>query len=172
VSHQHRFRGFVEKIGDGIDVAKMRDWVVSIPLSEWPSAPKPTLDPYIVGLPAIVNTPAWHDFEKQSAAMMLQLGTLDIPDLRGKRCYNFMISTLVPMQFLGTHWHGIGPDMERWCFRVHVPIKTNPSAFLIMDQAYHLEVGSAYKVNVERHHAVVNHGEDSRIHFMFEVDHV
>jgi hypothetical protein len=172
VSHQHRFRGFVEKIGSGIDVAQMRDWVTAIPLSEWPTAPKPTLDPYIVGLPAIVNTPAWHNFEKQTAIMMLQLDRLDFPDLRDKRAYNFMISTLVPMQFLGTHWHGIGPDMDRWCFRVHIPIKTNPSAFFIMDRAYNLEVGSAYKVNVARHHAVVNHGDDSRIHFMFEVDHV
>lgn len=168
----HRFSGFVEKIAEGVDVQPMLNWVSKIPLSEWPSAPKPTLDPYIVGLPAIVNTPAWHHFEDQSTAMMLQLGTLDVPALRHKKCYNFMISTMVPMQFIGTHWHGIGPDMHRWCFRVHVPIKTNPSAFFIMDRAYHLEVGSAYMINVERHHAVVNHGEDSRIHFMFEVDHV
>jgi hypothetical protein len=165
-----RFDGFVEKIGEGIDVSAMLKWVSAIPLSEWPQAPRPTLDPYIVGLPAIVNTPAWHGFEKQATSMMLQLWCLDFPELRTKKLYSYMISTMVPMQFLGTHWHGIGPDMQRWCFRVHVPIKTNPSAFLIMDRAYHLEVGSAYKVNVERHHAVVNHGNDSRIHFMFEVD--
>lgn len=165
-----RFDGFVEKIGDDIDVTQMLDWVTKIPLSEWPQAPKPTLDPYIVGLPAIVNTPAWHHFDRQTAAMMLQLDKLDLEALRNKHCYNFMISTLVPMQFIGTHWHGIGPDMHKWAFRVHIPIKTNPSAFFIMDRAYQLKVGSAYKVNVQRHHAVVNHGEDNRIHFMFEVD--
>jgi hypothetical protein len=167
-----RFRGFVEKIGDGIDVLPMRDWVLPIPLSEWPRAPSPTVDPYIIGLPAIVNMPAWHNFSKRAAAMMVQLDRLAFPALKGKFCYDFKISTMVPGQFLGTHAHGIGPDMAKWCFRVHIPIMTNPSAFFIMDKAYHLEVGSAYMVNVERPHAVVNHGEDRRIHFMFEADDV
>ena len=57
-----RFGGFVEKIGEGVDVRAMREWVLPIPLEDWPTAPMPTKDPYIIGFPAIVNMPDWHDF--------------------------------------------------------------------------------------------------------------
>jgi hypothetical protein len=167
-----RFRGFVEKIGEGVDVRAIRDWVLPIPLEDWPEAPRPTIDPYIIGLPAIVNMHDWHGFGDATLDMMEQIIALDFPALRHMELYDFKISMLVPGQFLGTHTHGIGPDMHKWCFRVHVPIQTNPSAFFIMDKAYHLEEGSAYIVNVERPHAVVNHGDAPRIHFMFEAEDV
>jgi hypothetical protein len=167
-----RFNGYVKEIGRGVNVSRMREWVMPIPLDEWPEAPRPTKDPYIIGFPAIVNMPDWHGFSIQAARLIEQIRGLDFPRLRNKKLYDFKISTMVPGQFLGTHAHGIGPDMAKWCFRVHVPIATNPSAFFIMDQAYRLEEGSVYMVNVERPHAVVNHGESRRIHFMFEVDDV
>lgn len=167
-----RFDGFVKEIGRGVDVRAMREWVLPIPLADWPTAPRPTLDPYIIGFPAIVNMPAWHGFAVEAAKLTEQIRFLNLPDLRDKKLYDFKISTLVPWQFLGTHEHGIGPDMAKWCFRVHVPIMTNPSAFFIMDRAYHMEEGSVYIVNVGRPHAVVNHGDTRRIHFMFEADDV
>lgn len=165
-----RFQGFVEKIGDGIDVRAILDWVASIPIDDWPHAPKPTSDPYTIVFPAIVNMPGWHNFGYVAGSFINQIKRLDFPALHGKKLYDFKISTMVPSQFLGTHNHGIGPDMDRWIGRVHVPIKTNPSAFFLMDKAYQLEAGSAYMVNVERPHAVVNHGDAPRIHFMFEAD--
>jgi hypothetical protein len=165
-----RFDGFVEKIGEGIDVRAMREWVLPIPLADWPEAPRPTLDPYITGFPAIVNMPDWHGFAKVADGLIDQIRGLNFQALRDKKLYDFKISTMVPGQFLGTHAHGIGPDMHRWCFRVHAPVQTNSSAFFIMDKAYHLEEGSVYIVNVARPHAVVNHGDDRRIHFMFEAD--
>ena len=167
-----RFDGYVKEIGRGVDVTSMREWVLPIPLSDWPTAPRPTLDPYIIGFPAIVNMPDWHGFAVEAAKLIEQIRRLDLPVLRGKKFYDFKISTFVSWQFLGTHEHGIGPDMHRWCFRVHVPIKTNPSAFFIMDKAYQMEEGFVYMVNVGRPHAVVNHGDCRRIHFMFEVDDV
>ena len=165
-----RFGGFVEKIGEGVDVRAMREWVLPIPLEDWPEAPRPTIDPYIVGLPAIVNMPNWHNFGDEAKRLIKQIRSMNIPEFFGKKLYDFKISTMVPGQFLGTHAHGIGPDMHRWRFRVHIPILTNPSAFFIMDKAYHLEEGCVYMVNVARPHAVVNHGDCRRIHFMFEVD--
>jgi hypothetical protein len=60
----------------------------------------------------------------------------------------------------------------RWCFRVHVPLITNPNSFFILDKPYSLEAGSAYIVGVEHLHAVVNHGTTPRVHFMFEVDEI
>jgi hypothetical protein len=167
-----RFDGFVKEIGRGVDVKPMRDWILPIPLSDWPEAPRPTLDPYIIGFPAIVNMPEWHDFAKHAGRLLAQVRLMNLPELQDKKAYDFKISTLVPGQFLGTHAHGIGPDMHKWCFRVHIPIMTNPSAFFIADKAYQMEEGSVYMVNVERPHAVVNHGDDRRIHFMFEADDV
>lgn len=57
-----------------------------------------------------------------------------------------------------------------WISRIHVPLVTNPGAFLIVETIhYQLEVGMAYQVNPGRLHAVTNGGAESRIHLMFDV---
>lgn len=167
-----RFSGTIEKIGEGIDVKSMADWVSSIPLTDWPAARPPyvSCEPYLLIRPAIVNDSNWHGFGDHARWFLDQIRGLDFPLLRGKKFYDFKISTIVPEQFLGSHRDTMAPDGNRWAFRVHVPIITNPNSFFIMDKAYYLDAGSAYVVNVEELHAVVNHGATPRVHFLFEAD--
>lgn len=167
-----RFTGTVEKIGDGIDVRSIADWVSKIPLEDWPPARPPyvSCEPYLLIHPAIVNDSNWHGFGEQARKFIGQIQSLGLRALEGKKLYDFKISTIVPGQFLGSHCDTMAPDAKRWAYRVHVPIVTNPKSFLIMDKAYYLNAGSAYIVNVEELHAVVNHGDTPRVHFLFEAD--
>lgn len=167
-----RFSGTIKKIGGGIDVQSMADWVTQIPLSEWPPARPPyvSCEPYLLIRPSIVNDQNWHGFGEQAKRLMDQIRSLNFPALGSKKFYDFKISTIVPEQFLGSHRDTMAPDGNRWAYRVHVPIITNPKSFFIMDKAYYLNAGSAYIVNVEELHAVVNHGDTARIHFLFEAD--
>ncbi|TAJ50561.1 MAG: aspartyl beta-hydroxylase [Nevskiaceae bacterium] len=56
-----------------------------------------------------------------------------------------------------------------WPHKIHVPITTNQQVRFYVDPcAYHLEVGYAYEVNNLVTHSVVNGGNTSRIHLIFE----
>lgn len=169
-----RFNGTIEKIGDGIDVRSMKEWVSSIPLTDWPQSRPPFTvhDAYTLVRPAIVNDPNWRGFGEQARNLLNDIRQKNFHALQAKKFYDFKISTIVPEQFLGTHRDEMAEDAKRWCFRVHVPIITNPHSFFILDKPYRLEAGSAYIVNVEHLHAVVNHGTTSRVHFLFEVDEI
>jgi hypothetical protein len=58
-------------------------------------------------------------------------------------------------------------DPDLW--RVHIPIITNPEAFMFVDgKMWHLPVGFAYLVQVEYHHLAVNAGMENRIHVVFD----
>jgi hypothetical protein len=58
-------------------------------------------------------------------------------------------------------------DLDLW--RVHVPLITNPDAFMFVDgKMWHMPVGNAYLVKVEHHHLAVNAGNENRIHIVFD----
>jgi hypothetical protein len=53
--------------------------------------------------------------------------------------------------------------------RVHVPITTSSSVrYTISGKPYQFEVGSAYEINNQRKHSVLNMGSDDRISFIFD----
>jgi hypothetical protein len=53
--------------------------------------------------------------------------------------------------------------------RVHVPITTNSRVrFMIDGRPYHLDVGSAYELNNQKNHSVMNKGSEDRITFIFD----
>lgn len=54
--------------------------------------------------------------------------------------------------------------------RFHIPIKTNPQAyFIVEDEKFFLEEGHAYELNNSRYHAVRNDSDESRIHLIVDV---
>ena len=54
--------------------------------------------------------------------------------------------------------------------KIHVPLRTNPRALLIVDDvAFHLEAGHAWEVNNLAPHGAFNGGDLDRIHLIFEV---
>jgi len=54
--------------------------------------------------------------------------------------------------------------------RFHIPIKTNPETFFIVDdEKYFLDEGSLYELNNIQYHGVVNNSEEYRIHLIIDV---
>lgn len=62
--------------------------------------------------------------------------------------------------------------IDRWhdMYRIHVPIETNPDAFLISsNRSQHFAAGHAWSFDNQTRHGVVN-GDQERIHLIFDVD--
>jgi hypothetical protein len=140
-------------------MTSFQNWLLNIPFDEWPQQPKL----FGEARPAMVNDPQWQDLGRHAADFVE--GNLK-QHIAGLAWRSPMVSALMPGHFIATHVDPQGPD---WLWRVHVPVWTNRSACLFMDTAYNLKTGSAYKVNVERKHACINHGYTPRVHFMFDV---
>ena len=82
-----------------------------------------------------------------------------------------MLSRMLPGQS-----HGYHVDTQRadCVTRVHVPITTNPDAWIAFESLIgglnmHLEAGHAYTFNTALRHAFGNNGETARVHLIFEV---
>jgi len=59
-------------------------------------------------------------------------------------------------------------DIDGW--RVHIPLKTNDSAFVVVDgRLWHLPIGNAYLVKVKDYHCAMNAGTEDRIHIVFDL---
>ncbi len=79
-----------------------------------------------------------------------------------------MFARLRAGQVIDRHVDGAGSNVH--CHKIHVPLQTNPKAvFYAGDEGFYLEEGKAYEVNNVRMHGVENHGDEDRIHFIFEV---
>lgn len=58
-------------------------------------------------------------------------------------------------------------DPDLW--RVHIPLITNPDAFMIVDgNLWHLPIGNAYLVKVKDYHLALNAGSENRVHIVFD----
>lgn len=74
--------------------------------------------------------------------------------------------------------HGMHRDLQRagWLTRVHVPLVTNPRAWIAFEGNYpyihvyrdHFEVGKAYSFDTLRRHAFGNDGDTERVHLLFD----
>lgn len=155
-----RFKGHCEKICGDIDVTPLSRWLALIPFEDWPQQQK------LFGelRPAAIIDPGWHGFGILAAAFV---GRLNHPGLAGKLWVNPMLSVVMPNHFIPSHKDKQPLD---WAYRIHFPLTTNKDCLLIMNKSYHLEVGKAYKVNIEREHAIINNGSVPRIHFMIDVN--
>lgn len=79
-----------------------------------------------------------------------------------------MLAKLAAGYAIDPHYDGAGSNQR--VHKIHVPLITNPdAAFVVSDQRFHLEVGHAYEVNNIASHGAANHGQQDRIHFIFEV---
>ncbi len=147
--------GACEKFAD-INCDSLIHWVLSIPLDEWPH------DVHRTDRQPTMANESWRDLKTKSAVL---IGCL-APFLNGAKIDRRHISIVMPGHDVFPHKDQFDND---WLYRVHVPLVTNEGAvFMVEDHAYHLKVGSAYKVNVSKRHSVANNGAIPRIHFMFD----
>lgn len=80
-----------------------------------------------------------------------------------------MLSRMRPGQ---SHDFHVDPQRGDWVTRVHVPIVTNPGAWLMFEakgQRVHFEAGKAYTFNAMERHSFGNDGEADRVHLIFDV---
>jgi kumamolisin len=84
----------------------------------------------------------------------------------GGTTYAFIFRTK-PNGITRIHWD----DDEAWCrtFRIHIPIISNPGAFLLAEtRAMHFGVGEAWTFDNQSMHSVVN-GDSQRVHMIIDV---
>ncbi len=63
------------------------------------------------------------------------------------------------------------PQKPGWITRVHVPIVTNPDAWMFFEgeDPVHFEAGFAYSFDTLRMHNYGNFGTEDRVHLLFDV---
>ena len=147
-----------EKFAD-CDPSTVARWIGAIPFEEWPQQHR--LEDGKIR-PAMVTNLAWRGFGIETESLVEEL----VRKFEGQASRR-MLSVVMPGASIEPH---ADPQDERFITRVHVPLVTNPEAvFVIEGVAYHLEVGSAYRVNINALHSVHNDGLTPRIHLMFDV---
>ena len=155
-----RFGGTCEKLCDvpRFIIDPISTWIGSIPLEEWPQNHR-----FNGQLrPSMVTDLKWHGFGERIAPLMGDLMVV----ASAERAYQHMLSVVMPDQHITPHRD---EQDSTWRCRIHVPLTTNDRAFLVMDKPFHLEIGSAYKINTEATHFIVNMGATPRVHFMFDI---
>jgi hypothetical protein len=154
-----RFGGTCEPLC-GLDASRLSNWIREIPLAAWPQQNRLSVDyPY----PAMVADLEWQGFGEivsSCVEALMQFFEGGVPTHR-------MLSIVIPGQRIARHDDVQG---ENWRCRVHVPLVTNPGAVMFFDdESFHMEVGTAYRVNTEVPHSLHNLGSEPRIHLFFDV---
>lgn len=145
-----RFVGTVEYLAD-VDVRALAEWLTPIPAGKWPS----DSSLIIVG---------WHGFPFRVAQIVDEVLALFPP---GSAADGLMVSIVLPGRSIPPR---IDDQPPNWLCRVYVPLLTNPESQLIVgEQAYHMEVGKAYRVNTEAIHSLVNGGTSPILHFICDI---
>lgn len=84
--------------------------------------------------------------------------------------YYASVSRLIPGQ--GHDYHQ-DPQQPNWITRIHVPVITNPLAWIAFEEEdgrhVHFEAGKAYSFNTLKRHAFANDGLTDRVHLLFDV---
>lgn len=83
--------------------------------------------------------------------------------------YEPMLSRMQPGQKHGMH---VDHTPAGWVTRIHVPLATNPKAWLHFeeeDRPVHFGAGVAYTFDMRRRHSFGNDGTTDRVHLIFEV---
>jgi hypothetical protein len=85
----------------------------------------------------------------------------------GGRTTTLLLAQLPPGGSIPEHVDGGPPAMAHRC---HVPVITNDRVHMFIDEVrYHFAPGIAYEFDNTLHHAVVNAGDDARVHLICDV---
>jgi hypothetical protein len=152
-----------------VDVRAMVEWITAIPFAAWPQQTRAKPGRPLELKPAMVNDRAWHGFGAQADALIEHVGDrIGWSELFGGAAPACpMLSVVLPGHGIDAH---VDPQPPGWRCRIHVPLTTNRDAvFVAGGVEHHMDVGTAYAVNVRAAHAIRNLGATPRIHFMVDV---
>ena len=132
------------------------------PLAQWLATVKPGWPPVKGGQPNRVSMP---HAARPIVADVLTRFAESVECLEHSAC----LSRLVPGS---TYEYHRDPQPQRWLTRVHVPVVTNPGAWLMFAAdgvPVHFAVGRAYSFDMAQPHRYGNDGPTDRIHLLFDV---
>ena len=108
--------------------------------------------------------PIWHEWKDDLLPIMEQAAKI----LGYEKC-RFPRIMLAKLPAGGEILPHTDRTASHYIHKIHVPLITNSGTmFHVGDQVRHLPAGEVYEVNNKRNHAVENHGDLDRIHFIFE----
>lgn len=151
-----RFAGGVEFLAK-VDVKALAKWIGALTPEDWPEGWS------CQGRPYVLVDPVWQDWRGKTDKVVAML-VEQFPE-----CHEAdrAITTVHPGSSVPDH---VDLMLANWITRVHVPLMTNSlSTFVVGGQLQRLEVGSAYLVNPEKKHSILNGGGTPRVHLMFDV---
>ena len=136
-----------------VDIEPLLAWLESARI-DWPRLPSPD-KPQRVRPPEELARPIID-------SVLARLGVGLVAD-------DVVLSRVMPGQT-----HPLHTDRQRsdWLTRVHVPLVTNPGAWMLFEdeRAFaHFEAGKAYSFDALRRHAFGNGGDEARVHLIFDV---
>lgn len=138
-----------------VNVEQLVQWVQTFDPKHWPTPSGPTKPQRLLAPP-----------------MQLVQSVIDqiVPHFPSPvLIHQAMLSRMMPGQN-----HPMHADNQRgdWITRVHVPIITNPDAWMMFEDEgapVHFAAGHAYTFNTLARHAFGNNGSADRVHLLFEV---
>lgn len=140
-----------------VQIAPLVDWIEAIDFKDMPQRHN------LGDGKAVIVDPEWERFYERTDAVVKRILAL-FPQCKSKAR---MLVVVMPGHSIKPHADPQSPD---WRARVHVPLVSNDkSKFIVGGEAYQLKPGTAYCVNPEIQHSVVNDGDTRRIHFIFDV---
>lgn len=151
-----RFTGACEALIP-VQIASLVDWIEAIDFKDMPQRH------HLGDGKAVIVDPLWQDFYKRTDKVVDRLMFLFPLCTAEAR----MLVVVMPGASIKPH---TDPQAVSWRARVHVPLVSNgKSKFIVGGEAFQLKPGTAYCVNPEIEHSVVNDGDTRRIHFIFDV---
>jgi aspartyl/asparaginyl beta-hydroxylase (cupin superfamily) len=111
----------------------------------------------------MVSDPGWYGMGEVTEGVVSKL----LPFFPGCRDRQRMLSVVMQGHEIESH---VDLQPVEWVTRLHLPLVTNDDAVFVSDGVEcHMMVGSVYKVDTTKPHAIINRGKTPRIHFMFDV---
>jgi hypothetical protein len=117
------------------------------------------------------NVPGYPDTPSrafQIPQVMRPLIAAVVAHFPGSRTADEMLSRMKAGQ---CHWMHVDNQNVAWITRVHIPLATNPKAFMHFEgfDEVHFEAGKAYTFDARLRHAFGNRGDTERVHLLFDV---
>lgn len=136
-----------------VDVSALAEWLAFSEL-HWPKLPSPDSPQRVFG-------PVGRLVRPVVDAVLSHFPECHAPQT--------MLSRVRPGQS-----HPMHVDIQQggWVTRVHVPVKTNPAAWLLWEEEgrrVHFGAGKAYTFDTLKRHAFGNDGHEERVHLIFDV---
>ena len=145
-----------------VNISSIVEWLALIDFTEWPQMQDMERKGTKPEMVIMVADTTWHNFGEVVKPVIDSLTPTECTAV------NPMLSLIMPGYSIRPH---VDEQPPYWCYRIHVPLITNPDAIFIADnENYYMTAGSAYKIDTRAVHQIINNGITPRIHLMWDIN--